>query len=372
MMRHIHTLIAALIILLNGAACQRQTLEDPDLSLAYIPISIDWSESLLESGYTANVSIYFYPTDGGEPYVTISDDIYFALAKVPVGEYSVLIFNDIYDNLSGVKYADENSYKDISTKAVEVGATSGFYHDVTTDEKLVSNHDRVAAWRIDNYVVSDDMVSYTRTGAFEEVIEITKSKSKSRAESAASRSDEAEADDKIIYEDATRSLSKALDDLANVVPTPITTIINLNIRVLNLNSAESIECIMKGTAAGSYLSSESKIVDSSRDVIYIFNLTNRSYDDPENPVDGVVTYTLNTFGRLEEDETYEMEFNIILSTGELKTITRDVTEQMTSEMTLTIDINLDEESDTHIELPESLEPGFSVGDWGDQEIIPMG
>ncbi len=373
-------LISLAIAAAIALSCQRKEIEPSSLFYAHIPISLDWSNSLLDLSDVGNVSIYFYPVDGGDPVVNFSSDLYYKLVELPIGEYNVLVFNDLVYNIKGVDFDSPTSYDDFTVSYVENNIMPNFY-DMAADEVLSTEHSRVASWSYEGFGVDISMVEYTRSTEFESYIEEVRSKSISRR-SATSSSDGSSSDAVLVEEDytielpvtkttLTKSATRALEEFSNVVPEPVTTILDFRVRVLNLNNAAVFETSVRGMTKGAYLSSREKFAKDDNPLIYNTTVTNREYDDPDYGIDGYVNFSLNTFGRVQsDDENYSISFRVILHTGEMASYERDITDQMISGSGGTIDIDLTD-SETLISLTEYSEPGFGVTGWGDDVIINL-
>ncbi|MFR9511925.1 MAG: DUF5119 domain-containing protein [Rikenellaceae bacterium] len=377
-MKKLLKMLSLTMLLILSIGCQRKELEDPYQFLAHIPISIDWSESLVDVDDVAHVSIYLYPSDGGEPLTYLSADIYFNLIQVPIGEYSVLIFNDLVDNVKGVGFDGVSSYTNHSVNAVEDLSSTTSYYNRADNERLLTEHSRMASWYLDELIVDESMVEYTRSDAFEVYIEDVRSKSKSKSKSESeSKSDgegvESRSDDDVIplpesKSEITKSTTKAIEELSNVVTQPETSVFDVRVRVYNLNASMYFKAIVKGTASGSYLSNDGKITHEGLTNIYYLEIDNQEYDDPDSGVDGYVNFTLNNFGRVATSERYYIDFCIIQKTGVLKEFVRDVTDQVVASDSAWITIDLTDELNA-IMLDEYTGGGFSVDGWDDDEVV---
>ncbi len=375
---------------LLATSCIRQELEERNLSLAYIPVSMDWSSSLMPDGYMANVSIGFYPTDGSTPTIVISDDLEFKVVELPVGEYSVMIHNDIVGNVGGLSFPDYDSYDSASVHIIEQESSGIIYYYPTDSEHVATLHDRAASWSLDYFEVTDEMVSYTRTEEFSEVITLARSSTYSRnasrtASKAAGDTDTDQSgesskssgsDDWSFYDDdpATRSITRSLEELADVVPQPLTLPLAITIVVENLNNATYIEGVLRGTAHGMTIAGGESFTSSDSDNLYCWTFSDFSYDD-STYINGSIHYSLNTMGRTyEEAEEYTMELIFALQSGEVTTFSRDITQAILDAVDISgsidteIEITLDLD-DELISLPEALEAGFGVSDWGESEDI---
>lgn len=363
------------VMLMLVVSCHRQKLEEPYMYLSHIPVSIDWDESLLDMKQVGNVSLYFYPKNGGEPIVKVSDDLYYNLIELPIGEYSVLIFNDMINNVVGVSYLDEKVYDNFSVNMREkVNHVPGFY-EPASEEVFVTPHSRMAGWSLGELVVDESLVEYTRSEEFKDYIAAVKSRAETRRASSKGSPDLSGEDTKATRipmpecsVEITKASEEALEELSNISMQPRTTVIQYRVRVVNLNSAMTFKVFMKGSATGVSLAHDENIpADDTRNV-YDLTVANREYDNPDKGIDGYVNFSLNTFGREPRDEKYELSFRVVLQTGELKEFERDITEQMKSQDGHVININLSTD-DELLTLPEYTKAGFNVNGWGDDITI---
>lgn len=368
----------------SWSSCQRQELEDKSLLLAYIPISMDWSESLMPDGYMANVSIVFYPIDGGTPTVCISDDLEFKVVSLPLGEYSVLVHNDIESNIGGVSFSDYNSFNDANIQVSNQSSTGILYYYPSDNEQVSTIHDRAASWSLDYFNVNTEMITYTRSTEFSAIIAQAKastymrnaSRLASKSTGEESRSDDGEDDDWNFYDDSTApsDITRMLELVEDIVPQPLTAPLSIEIQVENLNNATSVEGVLRGTAHGKTLSGGSSFKSSDNDNLYCWTFEDFSYDD-DTYINGRIYYDLNTMGRTyESGESYELELFFALQSGEVMTITRDITDEIvdaidiTGSVTAEIEIKLDLD-DTKVTLPDALDAGFGVSGWGESEVV---
>lgn len=394
-MRKISTLCSLFFVTLLVVSCHRKDLEDPYLYNAYIPIVIDWSESLVVEEEIANVSIYFYPSDGGDPIVKISDDIYFNVVQVPAGSYSVLIINEMVGDIEGISYENYYDYSEFKAMSNEDLAASPSYYTSSSSERFVLEHERVGTWTLDNFVVDNAMIEYTRSSGFGDYLTmaegVASSKSGSSEEYSSAAPSSAELLDLLNSTTAvSSSATKAIETLSTIYTQPATTIVNLYVRIQNLNSANEIETVFRGTASGYHVVEDRNLApESGTTNIYNFMMEERSYDDPTAGTDGWLTHTFNTFGRPDSNESYSLEFDIVLNTGELMSFHRDVTAQVLEQDGHIIDIYIvdgdgashsDDDGDGYIDdngegeivLPEDdAATGFEVNPWGDAIVIPL-
>ncbi len=321
-------LIALALLIAN--ACQRQPLCEfgEHTNSARIELTIDWEESNMDTDNIYNISIYAYSQGDSLSYKKVSGSIYSAYIDLPVGVYSLLVFNDFVDDLQGMTFSNDEKLNLFSVAITAQSDSSDIYYQVESDEVLANELGQLARWQMSGLEVSEDMVwcSYCQ------------------AEN---------------YLNSTTILE--------VEPVSVTTPTIVEVSFENLNNAAYIEATIKGLASGVYLSSLNRFDSSDSTTLYSLELDSRTYSSS----DGVAKGEINTFGKL-QDETlsYQAAIEVVLSNGEKLSYTRDITSQILSQDNTEIYISLTSDSDM-ITLPESSSIGFGVEDWGDNNQVEL-
>ncbi len=319
-----------IVCLLSLSSCRQElctynSLNDSSNTL----FSIDWSQSALDESQINNVSIYAYPSAGTDPYLKISGNINSGSLSLPAGEYSLLIFNDFADDLSSVNLLDLDSYDLASAEAIERSSADDLYYDLEQGEVLFWEPEPLAVWRMEEFEVSEDDVSCPYCGELQR--------------------------------------EEVVIDLS---PTPLTTQCVFTVRVENLSNAQIIQAVVKGFASGASLATEERISPSEETTLYSINFTEATYDELSS-TDGQVEAEITTFGQAPyDDQSYSMEFDIILSSGTRVSFTRDITDQVVAQDNSKI-VVLVTDDDNKIVLPEGVGTGFGVESWGDRESIEL-
>ncbi|MFI3331759.1 MAG: DUF5119 domain-containing protein [Rikenellaceae bacterium] len=350
-----------------GLSCQRQTLELPDYIFAYIPITIDWSESDVPESSIANVSAYFYPTDGGEAIVTISSNKYFLLAQLPIGSYNAIIFNEIKGNIEGTTFYEGTRRSDFMVGSQTISPASYVLYEAINPEYQIDHPEAVGSWVSTNTVeITTETISYTRSSTFAKYISSIQ----------ASTSDPEKLLELLAESQSSLSAmdvqAQVLADLELIYPQPVTVTCNIQLKVINLSNAQRIETVFRGMTNLVNLSTrEGYNLDKNDQPIYIFDFATKNYYDA-TMVDGYVESTFLTFGKqpYDETDTYELYFTAVLASGEAVRVTRDVTSQVQASDGSNIVIDLTSDEDMLI-LPEGVADGFGVEDWGDFENVEI-
>lgn len=295
---------------------------------ATISFAIDWTEANMELSEVSNVSIYAYTPDEVSPYLRISGNINSAYINLPVGTYSLLVFNDAVDDILGVSFSDSDSFDDFSANATLRSSTSDLYYDTTDNEAFASKLGRIAAWSQEEFEVTSEMVACS------------------------------------ICEQE----SETIETIIDITPQSITRQCVVELSVDNLNNAQVVQATLIGFASGAYLSSGVNITSSVATTLYSVEMNSYTFS---NDTDGSVKGETTIFGlSASTSTTYQIIFDIILGSGERVTYSREITDQVTAQDGTTIYIELSDDDDK-IVLPESSGTGFGVDGWGDNEQIEL-
>jgi hypothetical protein len=345
-MRHMRTIIPALLVaMMLLTNCNYRPLEDEMYMTALIPVSIDWSESGVDQNTMHRASVLLFPENGGTALeYRLEDDLTYAEIEVPIGTYSVLIFNETKDasDWSTLVFTGIDSYDTFAAESLEE-TTRGFY---TRSEELplIKNPQSLAAWGMEGFSVTLEMITRTRA--------ITRINSATRS----------------------RTLAEEVTDLVGVKPQPRFERVAITARAVNLASSMQTTGLLHGMASGVYLASGRKMTVASSHALL---LNGRVYD--ENEKDGTTTTTINTFGKLPvASARYHLDLDFLLNDGTLHPRESwDVTDIMTPVQgtivpTWRIDVGESETAPDHeIELPYmGVGSGITVGDWNDV-VIPL-
>jgi len=336
-----YTLAAALIAGLIFNACHRRELEDYQMETALIPVRIDWSLSGVSLEKTHRASVWLFPHNDGVPIEYLleknnKNDLTFREIAVPVGVYSVLVFNETIDDndWNSLVFTGTDRYKTFAAISVPK-SVRGFY---TRSESLplIDDPDPIAAWSLDRFEVTPELIIRTR--------------------SISSRS----------------ALEEEAPDLTVIKPLPRYERVVITAYVTNLSSSLQVTGTVDGMAAGVYMASGEKIKESA---VHAFILNGRVWD---NENDGTTTRAFNIFGRLPEPARQKVVLDFLLTDGALHPQEEfDVTDLIVTKTesivtTHTIDLGFSDNGGDHpITLPNlSMKAGIVVDGW-DEIIIPI-
>ena len=329
-------------------ACDRRPLEDEFAEMALIPVRIDWSKSGIAvtspggNDLVHRVSLRFFPVDGSPVFDRyLETNVIEGTIEVPIGKYNVVVFNEsVHDVYWGdaIYFTDINDYNNFAANIVPDNAANYPLYTPVYSERFIVEPYKLASWNLDNFEVTKEMVTYSRTA--------TNRNSLSRAE--------------------------GCDKLTCIVMRPLTYNVTVVAKVENLSSAQQIQAAMRGFSSKVYMASART---EQNPVTHIFNLNGRVWDDPANPIHGTTRKTFLSFGRLPQPFEYWVNLDVLFVTGELfvppQPLLFNVTEQVgESEVSVGIDvnINIDIDINLNISLPY-VEGGIHVGEWDDEVII---
>ena len=324
-------------------ACQRRPLEYDFGMTALIPVRIDWSQSNISpmegrgNDYVHRVSLRFFPKDGSAAFDRYLElDVTEGEIEVPVGDYSVVVFNEsVYDIYweDAVAFSDVDSYDDFAATVIpDDAAKYPFYHPLAGEELIVEPF-RLASWSLDDFTVTKDIVTRTR--------------SKTRV----SRTEDSE--DPEGPENA----------LTRIVMRALTHNVNITAHVENLSSAQLLQGAMRGFAQKVYMASGETVRTPAT---HIFKLNSRVWDAGSKR-NGTVSKNFLSFGPLTEAGEYWLNVDAVFIDGTVhdEELLWDVTEQVAAHPKGAIDLNID----LNMQLPLVTE-GIFVGEW-DDEIIKI-
>lgn len=368
------TIFCAVIFSLS---CHRQEIYDPSYVIANIPITFDWSSSLVDEEGINNVTVYFYPVDGSDPIITYAGSSKYTTVEARAGEYNILVHNEIAGNITGADYENESSYSGYRMSAVDDDLSQRTsYYDPSSGEQLIAESEAVASWKYDGFVVTTDMIEYTRTKSFDDIIEQLGSKSDDEDNTTSLSTDYSallEADSK---SDATsESVAESLDDLVAVPMRPLTTTYELEVEIENMNNIQFIEGVIAGFVDGILVAE--KEMDSASGLKYTqFQMLDYTFNEGST-TDGFIKYKFTNLGhRAVSSENYYVTLKIIAHSGELVTYKIEVTEQIADyDRNAVVEIKIGESFDNDtptIVMPVNINAGFGVTEWGDANDYELG
>ena len=135
-------------------ACDRRELTYYET--AEVTLTADWSQSGLEGEDNYGATAVFYPKTGGEPKIVLMGNRNRAIALLPEGHYSAVLFNRSFDDFSAIGFRGINSFNTIEAYARQVENRS-------TPETIVSSPDKLAVAVIEEFEVTENMLGNNYT-----------------------------------------------------------------------------------------------------------------------------------------------------------------------------------------------------------------
>ena len=377
--------IFSLILIANASlSCKRQTIYDPLLISANIPLVIDWSKSRVDPNRINNVSVSFYPEDGTDPIVGYSSDPYLVTMRIPEGVFDIIVHNEIGGNIRGVEVENSEMVDEYSMKSAEVDTSKlTMFYNAKPNDRFIKEVEAVAAWGYRGFRVTPEMIEYTRTRTFEELLSKLKFSSESRnrtkSVSATYMLDMTKSFSEMFAnaDVKTRSVAESLEDLNGIQPLPRTCIYEMELDFINMNSMQYMECVIDGFVDGVKVYAGEKIIPQKNNCVCFKPSTSTLIYKSGSEKDGSVKYAFLNFGHKPYDANakYELHVNVILNSGEKHPLVFDVTDDVhRGESNAHIKIQVGDKfqnGTADIELPANSGGGFGVGDWDDVENVEL-
>lgn len=327
------------VVATQFTSCERRPLEEEFYETALIPVKIDWSKSGIPvtepdgSGYVHRVSIRFFPKDGSPAFDRyLESNVIEGRIEVPIGEYSVVIFNESVRDMywdDAIMFSDIDDYSNFSATIKYDNLENYPFYNPVLGEKVIVEPFLLSSWSLETFNVTEEMVLITR--------DVTSTQKSTEAD-------------------------EMINALSNVVMRHLTHNVTVTAKVKNLVSAQLIQGALRSFAGKVYLASAQT---EEVPVTYVFKLNSRRWDDAAK-INGTVSKSFLSFGRFPQNEQYWLNMDVIFVTGErynqplLFDVTSKVTVQPRENINIAIDVNC--------ELP-FVEGGVDVGEWDDEEII---
>ncbi|MFI3295773.1 MAG: DUF5119 domain-containing protein [Rikenellaceae bacterium] len=320
-------------------SCTRRQQYDGEYSCESVEIEVivDWSNSgitpsdTLDSDYVHMVSVRFFPLDGSKAFDRyLQSNIYHGVIDVPVGEYSVVVYNESIDDpywSDTFTFEDTNDYDLFAAKIVEHDESLYSFYEKQEEEKLSNEALKLASWSMDYFCVSSAMA--TGMGM-------------------------------------NKQDQNMMEALKEVALRKLTTYTTITVEVENLASASTIHASLKGLSEVVYLATGET---SSSPVTHIIPLSDITWYGTDSQ-HGEISEQRLTFTTLNVESDYSLELDILFVDGSRydpeEVLIYDITDQITG-----VSKYADDElsATVAVSLPE-INSGIDVEQWGDeQEII---
>ena len=244
-------------------SCHRQSLGDCFCVKAKIPISVDWSVSELDP---QNVSVLFFDENTGSlvlnHYFENNSNYIQSWVELPIGKYTVLVFNELPDQIKNLNIDERSDFIKIGAKGVVKTSVSL----PITDEVYYSEPGYLASIIVNDFEVTEEMSFYTNEPLwYDKTNIVTESK----------------------FEPSLR--------LMGLIPLRDLSLFNVKIHLDSINNARMPALITLRNVSGTYSFKDNKYGMSPVD--YQNNISNRIYDTGST-INGTISGQLDLFGVL--------------------------------------------------------------------------
>ncbi len=328
------------IVLFTTIGCTRRPLVDEVCEegtssvTALIPVAIDWSISGIsptdytydtDGDYVHRVSLRFFPHDGTTPFDRyLESNIYTGYIEIPVGTYSVVVFNEsIYD-----------IYWDGVFNFINVDDYDNFMAELAEeDEEYSTEAYKLASWSLDEYEVTQSMIIASRSTTSRAVVSS--------------------------YEEG------MLSALEEIVLLPLTCYVDVTANIENLASAQNVYCDVSGFSSRVYMASGESHTNQTT---HAMELTSRTYTDDENTHGSITQKRLILTKSTHDEAEFKLSFEILLRDGSTHSpdepLEFDVSHQVTRYATDDFELSAD------FSLPE-VSGGIDVEGWQSEEVVTI-
>ncbi|WP_298648810.1 DUF5119 domain-containing protein [uncultured Proteiniphilum sp.] len=309
-------------VLLMMFSCERRPLEEMCEDKALLPIGTVWTLADIEP---QNITALFYNQDNGklvlEHRFENTPGRIQTYASVPVGKYTVVIFNELRGQIQGVGI---RGYENLSTLEA-YAAPDPNYKNRSNDNAYVYDPDILASVMVHDFYVTDEMISYSHLYNGEAI---------------------------------NQSMKESLETLVGLVPLRKVHQFSMVVHVKGLNNARMPALVDLLGIAESYNFREDK--NTRTGAVQQFTMNNRTYDS-DSRKDGTISGTVYTWGLLGEkpneanvqrDSPVQMDFLFMLVDAE-RTLVRQIVD-VTSSIQLQTESHGATTLNLYVELPDPL------------------
>ncbi len=335
------------IATLYAASCTRRPLSDTECSAqdgesADINVSVDWSvsgfdleqQSKGDDDYIHRVSFRFFPQDGSAAFDRyLEDDVENGTINVPIGVYSVVIFNEAVNDVyweGAITFDNVDSYDNFSASIADQSADLYFYSPAE-GENLSTAALQLASASVANFEVSTAMCKLSREG----------------------------------WSDDDLAMEQLLNGLT---PRRLTCSTTIAVEVENLASAYTVHTSLSGLAQRVFMASGDS---DSATTTHVWELTEREWSDEEQQ-HGTISESRLTFSTPSQSSTHTVTLDIYLINGSHHSpeeeMVYEVTDQIVGAATRYADNDLS--ASVSLSLPE-VSGDIEVNDWEDDETITI-
>lgn len=323
--------IATILAVYILTACNYRDIVDMDSNNAIVSVSVDWSDSMIDNSTMNAFSVWFFPKNGDKPIFTVSNNLKNAEIQVPVGEYSVLVFNETANesDWQSIAFRGTDKYETFEAYArTDITTNKGGYKSATS-ETVINQIEPLAVWHQDSFIVDDQMVMET------------KQKHSSNVKTRSSLS---------------------------IKPLPLTYKLNVRANFTNLNNAYKISGALQGVAQSVFMASGKT---GTQTLTQVFTLDNKIWSD-QTQINGETSTTVYSFGRAPDTTiSNNLQIDVLTFLGErTNPFIFDVTDALKAGLgNYSLNLLIGFPPNSPIELPKYSGEGVSIGDWSNESVI---
>lgn len=323
--------ISIIMMTLIMTGCNYREIVDAESENAIVSVSVDWSDAMIDASNTNAFSVWFFPKNGDKPIYTVSNNLKYAEIQVPVGLYSVLIFNETANESDWLSLAfrGTDKYETFEAYARTNETTNKGGYKALPNETVINQIEPLAVWHQDNFEVDQNMVVETK-----------------RAFSSKVR---------------TRSI-------LSIKPQPVTYRLNVKANFTNLNNAYKISGALQGVSQSVFLATGKT---GTQTLTQVFTLDNNVWND-KSQVNGESSSTLYSFGRT-PDVTVKnnVQIDVLTYLGERTSpFIFDVTDALKIGIgKFNLELSFGYPPNSPINIPKYTEQGVSIGNWDSKDVI---
>lgn len=335
--------IATLLLLL--VACEHKELceHHEHYDFSRVRIDVDWTDFLAKETPTG-MTVIMYPSDASrKPVSTLTNSITHAVLNLPVGEYSLLVYNQSPSEFGSLRFVGMDDFSTTCIMGNEVH--SRWYQSRDEDEIAITEPEWVGIATGRGLSVTTDMVELTNAM-------LTQSRYGSREGDVV---------------------------LTTAHPANIISTLTVRVHIKDIYNLRSARASITGMAAGYMLGKNHPTADKATHLLEEWTMT----ADSDDPTRGVITAKVATFGLPSghRGTTQENSLNLSLLLIDGTTIKDfpftigdqfryEIDAEANLELSLVLDINIDEPL-PDVEPEGGSSGGFdaTVDDWGDEEEV---
>ena len=263
--------------MLLTTSCELRPLEVYYENVADVLFKVDWSQ-LPE--HPTGMTMLFSKNGDEVTRTIVTNEVDSVNVYLTSGTYYLTLFNQTFDEFSSMSFSDTKSHSEVKAHATHL---TNVFTDWSSANMFMSDPDPIAV-SVDTIVITEDMIG-----------------------------------SKYVFQDY-QVLDADVDTIHHVInetPKPMTTILNIQVRVKGINNLRAVEGSIDGMADGFFLSQSWRTETTSS---LLLNQWKAVFDHEDNSM-GWLTISIPTFGlphgkemewqRTETDNIIHLHFTLV-------------------------------------------------------------